>query len=250
MAGRYSITYKKDDGFYSYLFERVLNEQSRELLQEVCTVNDVFVFSGVIRDYWLKKDTPPRDIDFVIDENKDGDIFIKQSFESREAKINSFGGYKLLLDSLSVDVWALKDTWGIVHEKKEPNAKELVSSAFFNFSAIAYSLRKHKFVIHKAFLDFLNTREIDVLYDKNPNIPLCIVNSLFYSKELNLALSPRLVEWIQVNYRSEYDYNGVQIKHWGEIKYSDEEISRFYESLFPSCSLIWKKEHVSQPELF
>ena len=250
VAGRCNITYKKDEQFFTYLFEKVLNEKSKELIREVSSVNDVLIFSGVIRDYWLKRNKPARDLDFVIDEGEEGDIFVGHCFESRNAKINSFGGYKLLLDNLFVDVWTLKDTWGIVHEKKDPNVIELVSSAFFNFSAIAYSIKQHRFVIHKAFRDFLDTKEIDVLYDKNPNIPLCIVNSFYYSKELNLSLSPRLKQWIQNNYQPDYDYSGEQERHWGEIKYSNEVIRNYIGALFPCSSVVWVNEHVYQAELF
>ena len=71
---------------------------------------------------------------------------------------------------------------------------------------------------------------MDVVYTKNPNIPLCIINSCYYREKYGFGLSLKLCEWIFNNYfsltsnlKAEINFDKVQKQHFsrGVISYND-----------------------------
>ncbi|MER1823168.1 hypothetical protein KC982_18395, partial [Proteus mirabilis] len=76
--------------------------------------NDVFLFSGIIRDYFLYKDKSSnfnvRDIDIVV---SDIDKFHSIFKNKIQYKKNSFGGLKLYFNDINIDVWQANLTWGL-----------------------------------------------------------------------------------------------------------------------------------------
>lgn len=169
-------------------------------------------------------------VDFTLNSSIVGDVFLQTALERGNFITNSFGGYKLSMGEMMVDVWPLEKTWGIIRQCQKPSIENLVKSAFFNFSAVAYSLDNEEFYIHKAFDDFLLSRVIDVVFEENPSVPLCILNSLYYSRLLKMPLSCKLHNWISFHYDSHYDFRGIQLKHWGRELYSMDEIEQFANS--------------------
>ena len=122
-------------------------------------------------------------------------------------------------------------------EKKKANVNALINSAFFNFSAVAYDFNNQKFVYSEDFRKFLSLKVLDVVYEKNPNLPLCIVNTLYYSKQYELPLGTKLAKWIVEHYQPEFDYGPVQEHHWGKVVYCNEAI----EDLYYQC--VWELIH-------
>ena len=202
-----------------------------EKLDFMSKSSDVYIFSGVIRDFFFeKKGSHPRDLDVVVGNGKLESIptdYLRQV----EYSVNQFGGVKLKEKDKTVDVWQLKDTWGIKMKKAEVTPQELVNTAFFNVSAIAFDYGREEFIVSDAFKCFYDTRILDVVYEDNPFPDLCIVNSLYYSQKLHCKLSERLSSWLLNHYQKEYDYSRVQMKHFGAIKYSNSEIEEFVSKL-------------------
>lgn len=227
MGKDYSIITHRDVVFSDYLRNQVFHPATAEFVELLEVNNDVIVFSGVIRDYMLHRiDETIRDIDIVVAKQgyTEDMIGLIQSYPYR---VNSFGGVKMVIGDQVLDLWRLEDTWGIRNEGYRSSAKSLVKTSFFNFSAIAYDLDEERFYIHKAFRRFLKDKRIDILYDKNPNVPLCIVNSKFYSERLGMPLGKNLKSWIWDHYDEKEDYLTVQLEHWGEVKYDKEVIRDF-----------------------
>lgn len=202
-----------------------------ENLDFMSKTSDVYIFSGVIRDFFFeKKSSYPRDLDVVVGNIKLESIPIDY-LRQVEYSVNQFGGVKLKEKDKTVDVWQLKDTWGIKMKKAEVTPHELVNTAFFNVSAIAFDYGREKFIVSDAFKSFFDTRILDVVYEDNPFPDLCVVNSLYYSQKLHCKLSERLSLWLLNHYQKEYDYSYVQMKHFGAIKYSNSEIGEFISKL-------------------
>lgn len=220
----------KEKSFYFFI-KNILDKESFSILESIAKETDVFIFSGVIRNFFIQKDMEFRDVDIVIRKNKQIEKTARDFITKLEIKKNSFGGYKIKINNMNVDVWYLQNTWGIKEEKQPPTSESLIKSSFFNFSAITFDFNKKEFLFLDDFCDFLENKYLDVVYGKNPNIPLCIVNSIYYSEKFNLKLGNNLSNWIVRNYSSEYDYDTAQLKHFGEIKYDKNQIASFYLSI-------------------
>lgn len=207
--------------FNNYLCQNLPNEVLifLENLKSLC---EVYIFSGLIRNFFLGVKSF-RDLDIVIDKP----LEINELFKDFKIVKNSFGGYKIEIESINIDLWSIQQTWTV--KKKgvlDLNLENYIpGTAFFNFSAIIYSLNKNKFIYGKDFLNFLNTKEIDIVNELNPNDELCIVNTFYYSERYSLKISQSLKKYIlKLYYKHNFDYQKVQIKHFNKILYSNIEI--------------------------
>lgn len=209
--------------FLDYL-ENNFSQGVLRLLEDLSKVSKLYVFSGVIRNYFLNR-TDNRDLDIFID----GYFDIESSFKDIDFRRNSYGGYKIKIDNTNIDLWFLRDTWSI--NKSQLNldfdiVKYIPQTAFFNFSSIIFSLHEKKFYYTKHFLRFLRDREIDVVFIDNPNEALCIVNSFYYSEKLKLKLGDKLKTHIKKIARRNLKATiTAQEKHFGKIIYSIEDLN-------------------------
>jgi hypothetical protein len=181
---------------------------------------EVYLFSGAIRNYFIgRKYDRLRDIDFIINDEMD----IELLFPNLPINKNSFGGYKITIEKLTVDLWIIKNTWALNHGQTKLPYKQLdhlPNTTFFNFSSILYSLNSKEFIIGKHFLRFLKFKKIDVVLEKNPYPALCIVNSFYYSDKYHFQLSKNLISYIINNYEDNIgDFERMQLKHFGQIIY-------------------------------
>ncbi len=211
--------------FISYL-QRVINPEVYRLIDLLNEEAEVIIFSGAIRNFFLKVDTV-RDIDIVLKKK----ISIKNIFSRYVVKENSFGGYKIQVAGTNIDLWYLHETWALRQGSLPisiPLDEYVPHTAFFNFSAIIFSFQERKFVYHKAFLSFLRNKEINYVYRPNANNTLCVVNTIYYSDKYHLRVSNKLKRYVvQLHKSISRDYEGVQKKHFGKVLYSSETITRF-----------------------
>jgi hypothetical protein len=201
-----------------------LDDTVYNTINSIRQATNVYIFSGIIRDFFLNK-TIIRDIDIVIESEINVDTYFKDYI----IKKNSFGGFKIKVNNTNIDLWRLKDTWAL---KREPDlgfelAKVLPKTAFFNFSAISYSLNEGEFYVSYKFVDFLKTNTIDIVLEDNPNYPLCIINSIYYSEAYNLRLSKKLKLFIKEHSAKYPDFETVQQKHFGNILYTNQQVKEF-----------------------
>lgn len=223
------VTKADETSFFQYLHQHVLDDNTQKLLKFIQQQSTIYIFSGIIRDYFINRHKKPRDIDIVLSHKIDLQSLYSNFEDIISITKNSFGGTKILINNMHIDIWTLEDTWGLIQKKLAPSPYNLAQTAFFNFSAIVYSLNEKKFYTHPCFNRFLSDRCIDILYDENPNIPLCIVNTLFYKDQLNMKLSRNLQTWFIEHYNISDDYERVQIIHWGELIYNKKHLYSFYK---------------------
>lgn len=224
----------KSNDFYTYL-ERILSEEVLSFLSTITKLTNVYLFSGVTRNYFLnRKSERPRDIDFIIED----EIDFESLFTQYKIVKNSFGGYKFYIDGITVDVWLLEKTWGLNYGQLSLDfslLENLPKTTFFNFSSIIYSLNDKTFIIGKPFLNFLYYKKLDIVLEANPLPSLCIVNSFYYSEKFDLKLSDKLINYIISNYKSHIDdFEYIQIKHFGEIKYNTDRLLRKIRKITPN----------------
>lgn len=217
--------------FGLFLEQFLLDKKASETFKSIASHYDIYVFSGIIRDF-LTGDIatiPVRDIDFVIK----GDINrllverLKVQFH-----MNGFGGIKLDRNGLRIDVWKIEDTWGIKKQKLLPSPENLIKTAFFNFQAIVYDYNKNCFIFDKDFKQFLDTQCMDVVYGENPDNALCVVNSIHYSyPPYCYNMSRVLAQWLVDHYDRSLNYEEVQQRHFGKVLYSSQMINAFMTNI-------------------
>ena len=188
----------------------------------------VYIFSGVIRDFFLNIDEVSRDVDIVLSGNTLGNVLTDGL-----KVINQFGGAKVQRDGLTIDVWCLPATWGIRRKKAQPTPEELILTSFFNFSSIVYDYKNNQFIVGDAFLEFMNTKMLDYVYEENPYPDLCVVNTMYYSQKMHCGISKRLKRWILQHEVGTlfHDYEEVQKKHFGEVLYDNQMVENFLKSI-------------------
>ena len=188
-----------------------------------------FIFGGIIVDYLLKR-TNHRDVDIVID-NFDNDLI--EYIERLNGSKNSFGGYKVVIDNLIIDIWPIEKTWAF----KRNNTLNfflpmlLPMTSFFNATSIIYSLSEQKLYWTEGFSKFLTEKKVDIVFEENPYPELCIVKTIDYIRN-KYEISPNLKKYIRQFFGVKYQLlESIQIKHYGFIKYSLNEIITILQSL-------------------
>lgn len=217
--------------FKYFLRNIVLDQLSYEVLELIARQNDVFIFSGVIRDFLTGNYEFSRDFDCVVNGTFLKDSSIIDYLRNSTYKLNSFGGLKIKRQNLVIDIWKLQDTWGIKEMKADINPNSLIKSAFFNFSAIVYDFKREKFIYDENFCMFLLTKTMDVVYEENPNIPLCLVNIYHYNHKYMFSISLKMAGWIKRHYSDKMDLESIQILHFGRIIYPQIEVESFINEI-------------------
>lgn len=213
--------------FKYFLRNIVLDDFSYQILSLVSEQGDVFIFSGVIRDFFTGDYECTRDFDCVVDGTFLRDSSIIDYLRNSKYQLNSFGGLKIRRPNLVIDIWRLQDTWGIKEMNADVNPNSLIKSAFFNFSSIVYDFKREKFIYDENFCKFLSTRTMDVVYEENPNIPLCLVNIFHYNYKYLFSISLKMAGWVKKHYKPLIDLESIQVKHFGKVLYSQDEIDSF-----------------------
>lgn len=217
--------------FYDYLLETE-DEIVMNSIIELSKKTKVFIFSGVIRNYFLGEKNN-RDIDIVLQ----SEIDLPTIFKGAEIKRNSFGGYKINCNGTTIDLWYLANTWAF--KQKQPQILDfhlermVPNTAFFNFSSIVYSFNDRQFYFEDDFVQFLRDKEIDVVFEENPNYKLCVVNTFYYSDKYHLKVKERLKQYIvNLHNQNDKDYTEVQLKHFGKVIYPNDHIEHRINTIF------------------
>ncbi|MBB5637037.1 hypothetical protein HDE68_002950 [Pedobacter cryoconitis] len=220
------------DIFLEYLNNR-LGEKILGFLTELSQFSGVLVFSGVIRNFFINYYGAVRDFDIVIDGDE---VLIENFLKKHISTRNSFGGYKIEVDSVKIDIWHIDKTWAYSNSKVELELfKEynLPNTAFFNFSSIVFDFNHLKFIVSPSFKNFLDTKEIDLVLEDNPMPQLCIINTIYYMHKFHLNVSHKLKNYCLKHFDEfkEQDYYNIQIKHFSKVKY-DYPFLKTYMQIF------------------
>ena len=221
----------QENAFYYFIKSFVLDDESWKLLNALASHEQVYVLSGIIRDFLTGEYEGVRDFDCVLVHGNIKDVDIIQFLRKSERKVNSFGDIKIKRPGEVIDIWRMADTWGIKKQNIAPSTTALLDSVFFNFSAILYDFNNKKFIFNERFCQFLRTKTMDIVYPENPNIPLCLVNVLYYHLRYGYNVSLKLAKWIKQHYTKGDDLEEVQIKHFGYLLFANDYIEDFFHQI-------------------
>ena len=220
------------------------SKRSIDFWHNLKSITQCYIFGGFIVDF-LQSKKFHRDIDIVVNSLNAESIQLIRKYNGIK---NSFGGYKLNIDGANIDLWDIKDTWAI----KKMNYLDfdlfaiLPSTSFFNSTAILYSIQEGRLIYNNKFLDFINQRNLDILFEDNPYPELCIIKS-YQSYCDGINLSSQLKRYIATKfYKANEKLISVQIRHYGEIKYSENDLLKFYNNI--QKDLIKNKKTISRKD--
>lgn len=226
---------QKSEQFNNYFYSNIPNPV-KDFVNSLKLKTKVYIFSGIIRDYFINaKHDLFRDVDLIIED----DIALELEYQNIKYQKNSFGGYKIDIESCTIDIWVIKKTWALNNGQLKFEfdfINTLPQTTFFNFSSIIFSLNKKEFIIGIDFLRFLRDKKIEIVSKKNPYPELCVVNSFYYREKLNFVFGEKLIAYIINSFDENYEkLDLIQLKHFKQIKYSKsflmEEIEKLKRSV-------------------
>lgn len=199
-----------------------------ELVKYLEFQGNPILIGGAVRD--IIYDRCPRDYDFVIDTHgKDLNVALDDIYINR----NSFGGYKIIIDNITFDVWALRDTWALRDKNNIVSKYDLVSSCFFNLDSIFFDIKNSE-LMYKNFEKGIKDKMLDIIYEPNLYPSVCIVRAIVLKDKFNLSFSTYLKKYIsdwvcnnKVNYIKEL--KNAQIKHYKKIVLQEAKLKEELE---------------------
>lgn len=133
---------------------------------------DIFAFGGLVRDINLFTVRGfSSDIDLVVDlSRKDLDQLMKELSPNYRISKNRYGGYRLEKLRWKFDVWCITETWAFKEQLVTyQNPKSILQTAFLNWDAVLYDLRRSKLIFGEGYLESLRNGELDVVLSETPN---------------------------------------------------------------------------------
>ncbi|WP_281217264.1 hypothetical protein [Lysinibacillus capsici] len=172
------------------------NYSFKELYLNLLKRYDSCLIGGAIRDFCF--DSTPKDLDFVIN-IPDKNLFTYIS--KFDYKINKFGGYKVILDEIIVDIWSIDNHWAFKNKILPKSVENLEHTTFYNFDSLVFNL-KSDILYSNCFLDGYKKNELDITLDKthfhqNPQITSNVYKALKLADQLDLEFSSNTIEYIQ-----------------------------------------------------
>lgn len=193
---------------------------------------NLYLIGGVLREY---KDSGSfqnlRDIDLVL--NVHDEDSCKKELQKYSPKRNRFGGYKIDCGGLILDLWFIEDTWAYREHVVECSADEynmnLAKTVFLNLDSIVYDWKNETWQ-DETYRKAMESRVLDTVLEKNPEIPLNILRSLILKQRYQMEYSEKLKNIIgeqnsRIENLAEY-LDEMQRKRYGKRMVSYEYIVR------------------------
>ena len=210
------------DNFFDYFFYFLKDENVLiEFINFLCEKNTVIIFGGFVRDYLFNVENKYRDVDIVVDVDSNIlETLIKKYFNTVAVSVNQFNGFKIQLNNISVDIWALKDTWAI---KNGYFTKEhLLDTVYLNIDAYAFDLSTRSYIDNCDKKTLPN--EIDICFHINPNEELNLIRCLVLSQKYKLGVSDLLKRKIINLIIDKNNIEKLQINHYGKVMITINEL--------------------------
>lgn len=167
------------------------NDGFKNFYETILNMGEVFLVGGAVRDFALRRN--PKDLDLIID-CKNADLL--KIIDSYVYRKNRFGGFKLAINDIEIDIWIIANHWAFKEELYECSFENISKGAFFNFDAITLSLKSYK-LDADTFIEAYNNKYLDINLNEfeaklNPT-PEKNINKAYKLKEsMDFELSERL----------------------------------------------------------
>lgn len=163
---------------------------------EMC--KNAYLIGGALRD------DDPGDLDVVVDD-PDIDIF-NLNFKLSKTR---FGGAKYRIgdpsENMTMDVWRLADSWCFKNGAGSVCIDELLRHVHTNIQAVAYHIDTGVY-IDAGFANALETRTIELVWEKNPFPYYSLRKAIRVANALNFSHGPKL--------KAVLEQHGLATKNW------------------------------------
>lgn len=187
---------------------------SYDLYRYLHDIGEVYLLGGVARElynYKYSKNsriTPVRDIDIVVN-LKENYQLLDSLMKNFPYKLNRFGGYKIEINNVKIDIWEIQKTWAyrnnIIKYGRNNMGLNLQNTVFLNYDAIIYYSNKNRFY-SKKYKECLEKKVLDIVLSKNPEVYLNLLRTIEFKVKTGYSLSPRLMELFYTYYIHDRDF--------------------------------------------
>ena len=147
--------------------------------------------------------TKPRDLDIIIDVNRD--LLEREIFKFfQDVKKNRLGGFKITLPNIVLDIWDYDSNWAtnnnLINGKN--SLQNIAIGSFYNFDSLVINLRTLE-SFFKYYNQCITSNTLDILLKNrnhrylNPTKEANFLRAVLLSKEFNFNLSSTLLEYLR-----------------------------------------------------
>lgn len=250
-------------------FERISakNPILYKLIYERSRSTNVIIVGGFLRS--IANNETPRDLDVII--NTEPSLIESQLLEAELTfKKNRYGGFKISLNTIDVDIWTVKTNWAFQAKLMKANPNHLIEkiaeNTFLNYDSLAFDFKTEH--IHFAFYNSCAvSKEIDIIKKKpkysgrNPGgignvlrlFSIRIKNKLSFSTHV----CDYIVHQLRLNNINEndatikflFDYISTNKYSFNSVKLTRDDIQNCYQYVIETASS-FKQNSKDQMSLF
>jgi hypothetical protein len=202
------------------------NPAVSRLLHTLNDYGELILVGGAVRDFAYQKS--PRDLDIIINSTISN---FDKAFENYSYQKNRFGGYKVFLNDIELDVWSIQNNWAFRERILKPHVDNIPKGTFYNFDAISINLNTAE-VYADNFIESIIDNRLDITLEDdyislNPTPEVNIMRALVIKKYWGLSFSNKVVKYIN-DWVTKVDLPyelliQAEIKHYGIRKLTIED---------------------------
>jgi hypothetical protein len=202
--------------------------------QSLIGSGDFYIIGGAIRSIY--NNTKPRDIDIII--KNDVQEILTSLDDGVAINRNYYGGYKIDLNGIVVDVWDFENHWAFKNGILSADEKHLAESCFFDFDALVYSpttgylnIDHYLHAIESHMIDFIKNDRVCI--ERNPGELTNVIRAIVAANEFNLSFSTAVATYIK-SYLDKYNFTSLkkcEYRHYKEEKISFKQFNRILQTI-------------------
>ena len=182
-----------------------------QLFVELYNIGHLYMIGGVLREFLETGNMENvRDIDVVIN-TKEIDKFQEICTKYHTEK-NSFGGYKIHCNDITIDVWNIENTWAyrknIINCSEEDYLKNLSYTVFYNLDSFIFDVKNNVWY-NDFYKEAKESNVLDIVLEENPYIDLNILRGMIFQNRYHMEYSEQLKKLMRERYRNEKEYEKI-----------------------------------------
>lgn len=177
------------------------NRKVLNLMKDIERSHYIYMMGGAVRnyienDYKFSIENMPKDFDFVIDYKKGKSL--REILSNRQIRYsrNRFGGYKIQIKEIKIDIWELKETWAFKNSSMVANYANLENSVFLNVDGIVYDFYRDAYY-KKAYDEAERSRKISIVFRQEPYENINAVRAISYARRYKMKYSNQVNKMIE-----------------------------------------------------
>lgn len=177
------------------------------------------VLGGAVRSAW--SGLPARDVDVAVDCHPRE---LAARLRTLGATVNSFGGFKVVVEGVKADVWPLLETWALKHAGLRGTFEDLVTkSTMFDVEAAGVELHAGLAALDGGMVAALESGVLGLRLPQNPFPVVQVARAARFCRTHGLRASDALLRWMldvvePMGDRAEKAVERAQRAYWGQAR--------------------------------